>query len=334
MAVIASSSAPLLFLDGDLRIIAGSQSFGRAFNIAPDDVAGRMLTELGEGEWGIPQLTALLKAAAAGFARIEAYGMDLVRAGHAPRRLVINAHKLDDGDVANVRLLLSVTDVTDARAADAAHQVVLQEKAVLLREVQHRIANSLQIIASILLQTARRMPSEEMRGHLRSAHLRVLSIAEVQRQLMTSSVDDVSMKPYLTRLCESLGASMISDPTAMSITVSCDDATMPAESSISVGLLVTELVINALKHAFPGQHPGGILVSFSSNGDDWSLVVSDNGVGMANAPDGAKAGLGTSILEAVARQLQASITSTDADPGTTVSIVHDHSSAMKAMAPL
>ena len=119
--------------------------------------------------------------------------------------------------------------------------------------MQHRVANSLQIIASVLMQSARRVQSEEARGHLQNAHRRVMSIAAVQRQL--SHVQRRQRRTsctYLTQLCESLGASMIADK-RLSISVTVDDSVVEADVSVSLGLIVTELVINALKHAFPDQ---------------------------------------------------------------------------------
>jgi hypothetical protein len=89
LAVIASSNEPLLFLDGDLTIIAASVSFCRTFQIDPADVPGRQLSELGAGEWGLPQLTSLLKATASESAEIAAYEIDLIRQGEEPRYLVV-----------------------------------------------------------------------------------------------------------------------------------------------------------------------------------------------------------------------------------------------------
>jgi two-component sensor histidine kinase len=117
-------------------------------------------------------------------------------------------------------------------------------------------ANSLQIIASVLLRSARRVQSLEARGHLQNAHHRVMSIAAVQRHLALSPLGDVELRPYFMQLCESLGASMIHDPERLSIAVTVDDSVVDANASVSLGLIVTELVINALKHAFPDQGRG------------------------------------------------------------------------------
>lgn len=77
--------------------------------------------------------------------------------------------------------------MTDARAEARLKDDLVRDKAMLLQEVQHRVANSLQIIASVLMQSARQVQSDEARGHLHNAHHRVMSIAALQRQLSTSS---------------------------------------------------------------------------------------------------------------------------------------------------
>src|ERR1051325_8967119 len=118
LAVIASSTAPLLLINGDdLTLIAASKSFYRAFQIDPATVPGIALHAVGAGEWDVPQLASLLRATAAGYAHIDGYEIDLCRAGQEDRRLVLNAEKLDYGNKDNIRLLLSVSDITDARIA-------------------------------------------------------------------------------------------------------------------------------------------------------------------------------------------------------------------------
>jgi two-component system, sensor histidine kinase PdtaS len=330
LAVIASSTAPLVFLNGDLTLVAASESFCRAFEIDQTSVPGRPLRELGAGEWDVPQLTALLKATAAGYAEIEGYEIDLGRDGKENRRLVLNAQKLAYGHEESVRLLLSVSDVTDARNAEKLKDDMLRDKAVLLQELQHRVANSLQIIASVLMQSARKVQSDETRSHLFNAHQRVMSVAALQQQLAASAVGDVELRPYFTALCESIGASMIRDHNQLSLDVSVDESTTSADESVSLGLMITELVINALKHAFPDDRNGKIKVDYHSRGPNWTLSVIDNGVGMPVDAAEAKPGLGTGIVKALAMQLHASIKVADAKPGTAVSVAHVQIAAVQS----
>jgi two-component sensor histidine kinase len=320
-ALVASSTVPLLLLDGDCSVLAASSSFCSAFRLDPAGVEDRPLAELGDGEWAVPQLDALLRATASGHIRSVPYEMDLIRQGMDPHHLVVTAQQLAYGDTDNIRLLLTVADVTDARLADKLKDDLLREKGILFQELQHRVANSLQIIASVLLQDACRVQSEETRVHLRDAHNRVMSVATLQQQLATSSVRDVELRTYFTDLCRSIGASMIRDHDQLSINVTADESIASPDISVSLGLIVTELVINALKHAFPDERHGKIEVDYHSHGQAWNLSVSDDGVGMPPASQ-SHVGLGSTIVEALARKLDADVEIFDTDPGTRVSINH------------
>ena len=110
------------------------------------------------------------------------------------------------------------------------------------------------------MQSARRVQSEEARGYLHDARHRIMSIAALQRQLSTSAGGSVELRAYFTQLCQSLGASVIADRD--SIQVKVDDSIVDADVSISLGRIVTELVINALKHAFPGERMGTIVIDY------------------------------------------------------------------------
>lgn len=322
IALIASSRAPLLLLADNLTVIAASGSFCSAFGIDPVTVIGTKLADLGAGEWNVPQLDSLLRATFAGAAAIDAYEMDLVRKGKDTACLVLNAHKLDYGNAEKPRIVLAVTDTTAARLAAKLKDELVQRNQILLQELQHRVANSLQIIASVLMQSARRVQSDETRTHLHDAHQRVMSIATLQKQLATKSTDKVELSKYLKELCASIGASMIDDQNRVSLVSTVDDTVTDANVSVSLGLIVTELVINALKHAFPGRNQKGqITVNYLTSGESWTLTVADDGDGMAAEAD-AKPGLGTGIVEALARQLDASVQVADQCPGTKVSVVH------------
>lgn len=323
MALVESSKAPLLLLDDDAVVIGASSSFCNVFNLDPSTIANLRLADLGAGEWDVPQLNSLLRATIAGAAEIEAYEMDLVRKGKATCRLILSAHKLDYFDTEKVRVVLAATDVTATRLAEEHKDALVREKQVLLQELQHRVANSLQIIASVLMQSARRVQSEETRLHLRDAHSRVMSIAMLQRQLAVTELKTVELRTYFAELCRSISASMIGDPNKLTLEVIVDNTTTNSDVSVSMGLIVTELVINAIKHAFPNQTADGkITVSFAANEGAWLLSVSDNGAGMPVGKNRGKPGLGTGIVEALSKQLEASVTVLDANPGTRVEVRH------------
>jgi chemotaxis protein methyltransferase CheR len=194
---------------------------------------------------------------------------------------------------------------------------------MLLQEMQHRVANSLQIIASILLMKANTVTSEETRQHLQDAHRRVMSIATLQEHIQLAGRGDVvHIRSYLSKLCTSLTSSMIGDSIPISLQVVCDNGMTLSAHAVSIGLIVMELVINALKYAFPQDHPDArVLVSYETFGTDWRLVVSDNGIG-SSAAAVAKGGLGTTLVKALAQQLDAQVETMPAPAGTTIAITH------------
>jgi two-component sensor histidine kinase len=322
-AMVAASNEPLLLLDLELYVIAASPSFCRAFAVGPLPAAGIPLTQLGAGEWGLSGLTSLLRAVGNN-AKIDDYAMDLRRKGVPDRNLLLHAHRLTSIDEDEVRLLLAVTDMTDARELEKARDQALANKSVLLQELQHRMANSLQIIASVLMLSAKRSQSHEGRTQLREAHHRVMSVAAMQKYLSATSITDVPLRKYFTELCQSVGASMIHDAAVITLNVTADDSESSADVSVSLGLIVTELVINALKHAFPDNRKGVISVDYRKVGAGWVLSISDNGVGMKSPTLSGPptSGLGTSIVTALATQLKADVTVSDNKPGTCVRVSH------------
>lgn len=326
MAIVESSKAPLLLLDDDVVVIGASSSFCNTFNLDPLTIANRKLADLGAGEWDVPQLNSLLLATIAGAAEIEAYEMDLVRKGKATCRLILSAHKLDYFDTEKVRVVLAATDVTATRLAEKQKDDLVREKHVLLQELQHRVANSLQIIASVLMQSARRVQSEETRLHLHDAHSRVMSIATLQKQLAVTQLKSVDLRTYFADLSRSISASMIDDPKRLTLETIVDNTSTNSDVSVSMGLIVTELVINSIKHAFPEKATGGkIIVTFAADGEAWLLTVLDNGAGIPVGKKRGKPGLGTGIVEALSKQLDASVTVHDANPGTRVEVRHSQS---------
>ena len=117
---------------------------------------------------------------------------------------------------------------------------------------------------------------------------------------------------------------MIGDSRPISLKVEADAGTTLSREAVSIGLIVTELVMNALKHAFPGEKPdAAIVVSYKVAGTDWKLTVSDNGVGKPDVSAGdSKPGLGTSLVKALTRQLDAVVDIASDLRGTAVSITH------------
>jgi two-component sensor histidine kinase len=327
-AIVDTIRDPLLVLDQDLRVVSANRAFYQAFRMKLQDVHGRPVYGLGDGQWDIPELRLLLEGVAPQHAAMEAFEVERDFPVIGRRAMLLNAREVFFQKSSRKLILLAIEDVTDRRAAEREIANLLQQKETLLQEMQHRIANSLQIIASILSLKARAVKSEEARLHLENARQRVMSVAAVQQQLLASGHGGrIEVGPYLARLCETLAASMTDESRPISLQVQADAGTVSSADAGSIGFLVTELVINALKHAFVGNRVAGrLVVAYKVPDTGWRLAVSDNGIGTENVQPGSPrtvSGLGTIIVEALAKQLGAHVDTVTNSQGTTVSITRD-----------
>ena len=319
-------------LDGDLNIQLASGSFHRYFEITPDETQNEGLFALDDGAWNAPGLHAFLGRVASGRGPAERFELthDFPRIGK--RILLLHARKAPREIGLGGVILLGFEDVTERRVMEQEKERLqretddlLRQKGMLLEEMEHRILNSLQIVASILMLKARAVSSEETREHLQDAHRRVMSVAAVQQYLRSCGGKDlIEIGPYLTKLCASLGQSIIGEGHPATLQVSADEGTLLSADAVSLGLIVTELVINAVKYAFPDRSKAAsIAIRYEVSGADWKLSVSDNGVGQSETGrPPPKPGLGTSLVMALARRLEAQVQTANSPAGMSVSIAH------------
>ena len=222
-AIVDTVPGPLVVLEQDLRVVAASRSFYQIFGLVPDEIQGRFLYEIGDGQWDIPELRDLMDALVKDQADIEGHEIERDFPVIGRRTMLLNARKVFYETGTHTTVLLAFDDITARRAVEQKLQDLLAEKDTLLEEIQHRVANSLQIIASILLLKARSVTSEETRQHLKDAHQRVLSVAEVQRHLHTSAgIDEIDVGSYLPKLCSSLASSMVGEAQPIAVTVTAE----------------------------------------------------------------------------------------------------------------
>ncbi|MEO5807679.1 histidine kinase dimerization/phosphoacceptor domain -containing protein [Devosia sp.] len=331
-AIVNTIPEPFLVLDGKLRVLAASRSFYSTFKVNMEQTQGQLLYALGDGQWDIPALRLLLETIIPEKTSMDDFEVEHDFPNVGLRTMLLNARKVLYDDSSSANILLAFRDVTATRIIERDKEQLqkrtdelLHQKQVLLQEMQHRVANSLQIIASILLLKARAVTSEEAKLQLRDAHQRVMSVAAVQQHLHASEgIDQIEVRSYLTKLCESLVGSMVGESQPISVTVEADVGMIVSADAVSVGLIVTELLINAIKYAFvAGRTDCQIKVSYEINGTDWKLVVADNGSGKAAEPVGRKgARLGTAIIGALVSQLDAQVSTVSSDKGMAVTITH------------
>lgn len=189
-AIVDTVREPLLVLDCDLNVAAASRSFLSDFKATSEDVVGCSVYKILDGRFNLAGLATLLGKVLPEHAVSENFEIDAVFPRIGQRILIVGVREVFFVQNLHKAILLSFQDVTHRRFIEREKEALLhetrrllQEKQVLLLEMQHRVFNSLQIIANILMMKTRATTSEEARQHLQDAYARVMSVATMQRHM-------------------------------------------------------------------------------------------------------------------------------------------------------
>lgn len=233
---------------------------------------------------------------------------------------------------ANLRRAKEAADLEITAARDR-YKALAAERALLLREVNHRVSNSLQLIAS-LLQFQSRASSSEVKDALLEAHTRVLAVAKVHRSLYTSqNVQSVSLHRYIEALAEDIHSAAGGNGDASQFSLEAEAIEIEPDRAVAVGVILTELMLNARKHAYP-QGNGPIRIKLQMIEANRSMLsVEDDGVGLASGPSQqVVSGLGTVIIKAMAQKLGAEMHYDPTHKGTRAMVSFDPTTTPRRMA--
>lgn len=232
-------------------------------------------------------------------------------ASGAERWLMSRAQPRSDVDGRVVGYLGIVMDITERKQAEIALSDSLAEKVVLLKEVHHRVKNNLQIVASLLNLQASRSHNPEVVDLLQDTRNRVHSMALLHEVLYQSdNLARINFAAYVDDLCCQLLRSFGTQAGRVKIENRVARIGMPLDQSVPCGLIINELVSNALKHAFPGEGSGKIRVEMGLSQDQQlMLCVKDNGIGLPIGLDITDpARLGLRLITSLAEQLEGKLT--------------------------
>jgi two-component sensor histidine kinase len=175
-----------------------------------------------------------------------------------------------------------IRNITAVKEADRAVRASLTEKEVLLHEIHHRVKNNLQVISSLINMQMRRREDAACRAALGDCQHRVQAVALIHETLYRSkSMARVPLRGYVNHLARDIFQSASVARTAVSLEVSVEDVALPVDQAVPCGLILNELITNALKHAFPSGQPGVVQIRLGRiAANRLRLVVADNGVGL------------------------------------------------------
>lgn len=220
---------------------------------------------------------------------------------------------------AEIRSLTTAVGIylDERRQADEKLRTSLDEKTVLLHEIHHRVKNNLQVIYGLMMVEARQLPKGHLgRERLDAVARRVASMGRLHEQLYKSGdLAQIDFAQHLRQLYDALLELRPHD--AVAIRLETVSTICSLEIATPLGLIANELIVNALKHAFPDQQPGTVLITLQNEDENILMQVADDGVGCAGgAPSG---GIGISLVTALAHQLDGTV-SYDVENGCTVRI--------------
>ncbi len=201
-------------------------------------------------------------------------------------------------------------DITRQKQADEKVKASLKEKEVLLQEIHHRVKNNLGIVSSLLQMQCRRTKDDQAKAILRDSQNRIASIALVHEKLYRSEeLADIDFAQYIPDLTTHLFDSYNVSSQQIKLNIEVDNASLNIETAIPCGLIINELVSNALKYAFPDQRSGEIKVQFyPALGGKLILIIRDNGVGLpAEFDPKTSKTLGLTLVQGLVKQLRGNL---------------------------
>lgn len=211
--------------------------------------------------------------------------------------------------------LVSLRDLNERQELEKAKRALEEsgrQKDLLIKEVDHRVKNSLQIVSSLLHLQAK--TAGDAAGQFNDAAARVAAIAAVHHQLHKyDDVGTVALDRYIIDLCQKITAASSSSDRAWPIIVDADPLTISTDVAIPLALIVNELATNAIQHSKPQSEGGSLHIVLKKHADNFSISISDPGTGPAPAAQAANGlgtrhvGFGTQIVETLARQIGATV---------------------------
>jgi PAS domain S-box-containing protein len=318
--VTEALSDAVFTLDADARFAFGNAAGEQLTGYRLEELLGRSFMDLVAPE-DLPELVDRFRRAIAGEAISPHVQAEMIRKDGArvPIELSMANLVLDGRVVGRVGV---ARDITERRRAEEQIKASLQEKEVLLKEVQHRVKNNLQIISSLLNLQSKYINDPHALQMFIDSQNRVKSMALIHDILFQSrDIANIDFAEYIKTISVQLFRSYGAYSKKIDLVINVNDILLDVNTAIPCGLIVTELISNSLKYAFTDGRDGTISIDFSKTCNDaLMLIVSDNGIGFCdNVADENIQSLGLKLVVALVNQLAGTV-EIDHAHGTTFTI--------------
>jgi PAS domain S-box-containing protein len=197
-------------------------------------------------------------------------------------------------------------DVTAHRQIEEERNVANEKYRLLLRELHHRVTNHLQMITTMLRMQTAQLTDRTARDAFETAIQRIHTLAELHGRLYRDEgFDGIEMAGYLGDICDGLRGAVL--PPRIELQCLATPLKLTIDQAVPLGLIVSELVTNAAKYAFPGERPGRIGIRLQADGNAAILSVADDGVGLPSTAENLQTGLGLGMVRGLAQQIRGTL---------------------------
>lgn len=313
-SIVDTIRDPLVVLEDNMTIVIASKAFLTMFGTTEAETRGRRVSDLGQHQWDVPALRNLMDKVLPENTPIESFEIEDDFPGLGRRVFNLNARKVSQPGNHAHRMLLVFEDITDRKQRE-------RDAVTLANEISHRIKNNLQIVVGLIAYEVKWTAAPCVNGY-KAMQGRIAAIAQLYDLISQSSHGPtVAVAAYLREIAKAMSASLLGDASGVDIEVQAEALKIDSDRAVPFGLLVNELVTNAIKHAFPDGR-GHIVLRVARVGDEIELTVADDGIGM-DAADNARSPdrHGADYVAIFLRQLGGRTIPAASDaPGTTVTV--------------
>jgi PAS domain S-box-containing protein len=302
--LITYANAPIIVWDADYKITRFNHAFEHLSGHRAEDVLNAPLDILLPEPKREETMNHIRRTLAG--ERWEALEVPVLRKDGTVRDVIWNSANIYDGTTVTATIAQGY-DITEQKRAEERLRISLEEKETLLRELHHRVKNNLQLVSSLLILQAQQTSDPSAFAAYNEIQNRIRSMALIHAKLyQAEDLAKIDFTKYLQELTTALIHSYGISTDRVSLTLNTSGVMLNLNTAVPLGLIVNELVSNCLKHAFPGNRSGEILIDLQGEDDgSYLLRVADNGIGLPEGLDITNtATLGLQLVNTLVEQLK------------------------------